>query len=187
MGWIWPKFVKPCTRIQGLTLFFSTNSNVQWLKTTLESDTPPPFLGVHRHWENGINEWPACFMQNTGCQGYMKVCWSQVDKGGLVKCITDAKGTNGGYETLENIFTFSHIWWNDLARLFQVLTDLAHIALFSRNTKTWCFYIHYDPFPKEISCCIVEKFFSFTSSKLTVCSVLIPSLAHTLPFQIIFS
>lgn len=40
-----------------------------------------------------------------------------------------------------------------------MLTDLAHTNLSPRNTKTWCFYIHQDPFPKEIRCCIVEKFF----------------------------
>lgn len=104
-----------------------------------------------------------------------------------MECITDAArdqlrlGNSGEYI---HILT-SLLKWPHKALLSP--NSFFHTTFFSGNAKTWCFHIQHDPFPTEISRCILEKFFSFTSLKLTACSALIPSLAQTLPFQIIFS
>ena len=125
--------------------------------------------------------WPARI------HGSILVCWSQTDSGDVMECLPDASGNQlRSQSSGENVHILSSLLkWLHKSLLSPNSSN--HTTFFSGNAKTWCFYIQYDPFPKETNSCISKKFFSFASSKLTVCSALIPSLAHTLPFQIIFS
>ena len=124
--------------------------------------------------------WPARI------DGSILVCWSQTDSGDVIECLPDASGNQLRSQSSGQNVTILSSLLKCLHKSFLSPNTSSHTTFFSENDKTWCFSIHYDPFPKEMSSCISEKFFSFTSSKLTVCSALIPSLAHTLPFQFIF-